>query len=582
MPIPDSFIDELVARSDIVDTVSSYVPLTKKGGNYWGLCPFHNEKTPSFSVSADKQIYHCFGCGKGGGVISFVMEMETASFPDAVRLLAQRAGMEMPEELNNAGESRRKERLLQLNREAARYFYANLALPQAKIGVEYLNRRGLSRRTVMNFGLGYALDSWDGLIAAMTARGYSKGELLEAGLVVKNTNGRIYDRFRNRVMFPIIDVRGNVIGFGGRVLDDSTPKYLNSPDTPVYNKSRNLFALNIAKKSKRGQIILTEGYMDTISLHQAGFDCAVASLGTSLTQEHAQLLSRYTKEVIIAYDGDGAGVKAAQRAISIFEKTGLTVKVLQVRGAKDPDEFLKKYGPEAFERLMSESENQVEYRLLQVQKKYDLSADDQKVSYLKEAAELVASLSSPVEREVYGRKAAAAADFSPDAMAQEVERARKRRNWKVKKQEERRELTPAVQRQPQNRSFKYTDMRSAMAEEGVLRLMLLDPALFRRAEALTPEDFSSPLLGKVFRLLRQRWRDGKELQAAALAGALEPEEMSHLAALLQKPESLSNGEQALRDYIRIIQMERVKREGAEGQDLLLAYREKKGMEDRKV
>ena len=580
MAIPERFIDELVSRSDIVDTVSAYVPLTKKGSNYWGLCPFHNEKTPSFSVSADKQIYHCFGCGKGGGVISFVMEMENASFPDAVRLLAQRAGMEMPEEMNGGGDGKRKERLLALNREAARYFYANLSLPQAAAGVAYLNQRGLSRRTVVNFGLGYALDRWDGLIEAMTAKGYTKGELLEGGLAVKNTNGRIYDRFRGRLMFPIIDVRGNVIGFGGRVLDDSTPKYLNSPDTPVYNKSRNLFALNIAKKSKRGEMILTEGYMDTISLHQAGFDCAVASLGTSLTQEHAQLLSRYTKKLIIAYDGDGAGVKAAQRAIGIFEKTGLEVRVLQMRGAKDPDEFIKKYGPEAFERLLSQSENQVDYRLLQVRQKYDLEQDDQKVAYLKEAAELVASLPSPVEREVYGRKAAQAARFSYDAMAQEIERARKRKTWKARKQEERRELTPALQQQPRNRSFKYEHLRSALAEEGVLRLVMLDPGLFRSAEELGEADFSSPVLAKIFTLLRQRWRDGKELGPAALAGSLEPEEMSHLAALLQKPESLANGEKAMHDYITTIQMERVKREGADGLDPLMAYREKKRMEDR--
>ncbi|MCI8538118.1 MAG: DNA primase [Oscillospiraceae bacterium] len=581
MPIPDSFIDELVARNDIVDTVSSYVALTKKGSNYWGLCPFHNEKTPSFSVSASKQIYHCFGCGKGGGVISFVMEQENLAFPDAVRLLAQRAGLEMPEELQNAGDGKRRERLLQLNREAARYFHANLSQPEARAGVDYLNHRGLSRRTVTNFGLGYAPDSWDGLISAMSARGYTKGDLLEGGLAVKNSSGRIYDRFRGRVMFPIIDIRGNVIGFGGRVLDDSTPKYLNSPDTPVYNKSRNLFALNIAKKSKRGQMILTEGYMDTISLHQAGFDCAVASLGTSLTQEHAQLLSRYAKEVIIAYDGDGAGVNAAQRAIRIFEKTGLQVKILQVQGAKDPDEFIKKYGPEAFERLLTQSENHIEYRLLQVQKKYNLEEDSQKVAYLKEAAGLVAGLTSPVEREVYGRKAAQAARFDAAAMMQEVERTRKSQTWKARKQEERRELTPAVQSQPKNRAFKYENVSSALAEEGVLRLVLLDPTLARKAEALKQEDFSSPLLGKIFGLLLQRWREGKELQAAALAGALEPEEMSHLASILQKPESLANGEQALSDYIRKIQMEQVKRANANGLDPLLAYREKKAMEDRK-
>ena len=301
MAIPESFIDELVARSEITDVVTTYVRLTRKGSNYWGLCPFHNEKTPSFSVSQEKQIYHCFGCGKGGGVISFIMAIENLPFVEAVRLLAQRAGMEVPETGENEGYRRRKERLLTLNKEAARFFHETLEGPAGAAGAEYLfGKRGLSRGTVTRFGLGVAPDGWDNLIQAMTAKGFSKRELLDAGLAVDSKKGRIYDRFRNRVIFPIIDLRGEVIGFGGRVLDDSTPKYLNSPDTPVYNKSRNLFALNIARKSKQGRIILTEGYMDTISLHQAGFDCAVASLGTSLTQEHAQLLSRYTKEAIIA------------------------------------------------------------------------------------------------------------------------------------------------------------------------------------------------------------------------------------------------------------------------------------------
>ena len=573
MAIPESFLEELTARSDIVETVSGYVTLNKKGNNYWGLCPFHNEKTPSFSVAPDKQIYYCFGCHKGGGVINFIMEVEGLPFPDAVRMLAQRAGMEVPEEEGGRDSRRRRERLLELNKETARWFHANLSDPVAAHAVEYLRGRALSPRTVKNFGLGFAPGEWDGLIRAMTQKGFSKAELLEAGLVVRNQNGRVYDRFRNRVMFPIIDIRGEVIGFGGRVMDDSTPKYLNSPDTPVFNKSRNLFAMNIAKKSKQGRVILTEGYMDTISLHQAGFDCAVASLGTSLTQEHAQLLSRYTKEAVIAYDGDGAGVAAAQRAITILEKTGLKVKVLRMRGAKDPDEFIKKYGREAFGALLDQSENHIVYRLLQVQQKYDLTVDEQKTAYLQEAADLVAGLTSPVEREIYGAKAAEAADFSSDAMSREVERRRKQRTWKARKQQERRDLTPSLQLQPEQRGMRYENLRSARAEEGVLRLMMLDPTLFRQAEGLEPEHFSSPLLGRVYGLLRRRYGEGKSLQPAALSESLTTEEMNHLIGLLQKPESLANGQQALGDYIKIIETERTM-----GTDdaALLAYREKKG------
>ncbi len=577
MAIPESFIDELVARSEITDVVSSYVRLTRKGSNYWGLCPFHNEKTPSFSVSQEKQIYHCFGCGKGGGVISFIMAIENLPFVEAVRLLAQRAGMEVPETGENEGYRRRKERLLTLNKEAARFFHETLKGPAGAAGAEYLfGKRGLSRGTVTRFGLGVAPDGWDNLIQAMTAKGFSKRELLDAGLAVDSKKGRIYDRFRNRVIFPIIDLRGEVIGFGGRVLDDSTPKYLNSPDTPVYNKSRNLFALNIARKSKQGRIILTEGYMDTISLHQAGFDCAVASLGTSLTQEHAQLLSRYTKEAIIAYDGDGAGVKAAQRAIPILEQTGIQVRVLRVTGAKDPDEFIKTYGPEAFGRLLNQSENHIEYRLRQIAAQYDLSDDQQKVEYLRSAAEMLSTLPSPVEREVYGVRVAEQTGLSADTMAREIQQAYNRRIKKAKKQQERRDLTPSIQLQPKERGLRYENLRSALAEEGVLRLMMLEPALFREADraGLEPERFSAPLLGKVYGLLRERFRRGSSTQLAALAGVLEPEEMSHMVQILEKPEDLSHSQQALRDYIDVIETEAVTRTGQAEVDPLMAARKK--------
>ncbi len=575
MAIPEAFLDELVARNEISDVVSSYVHLTRKGNNLWGLCPFHNEKTPSFSVSTDKQIYHCFGCGKGGGVISFIMEIENLPFVEAVRLLAQRSGMELPENGENEGYRRRKERLLALNKEAARFFHQRLLSPQGAAGAEYLfGKRKLSKGVVTRFGLGMSPDGWDGLITAMIAKGYTKRELLDAGLAVDNKKGRIYDRFRNRVMFPIIDLRGEVIGFGGRVLDGSEPKYLNSPDTVIYNKSRNLFALNLARKSKQGRIILTEGYMDTISLHQAGFDCAVASLGTSLTQEHAHLLSRYTKEAVIAYDGDGAGVSAAQRAIPILEKTGIQVKVLQVRGAKDPDEFIQKYGREAFQKLITGSENHIEYRLRQIQTKYNLEDDTQRVDFLRECAAMLATLPSPVEREVYGGRMAALAGVSPETMAQEIKREGERRLRQAKKQQERKDLTPAIQLQPKNYGIRYENLRSARAEEGVLRLMLLEPDLFRDIPDLKPEQFSSPLLGKVYALLLRRLEEGRSIQLSTLAAELEPQEMSHLASILEQPESLPNSRQALRDYIAIIQTEALKRGGDGELDPLLAARNK--------
>ena len=570
MAIPDRFLDELIARIDIVDLVSESVRLTKKGRNYWGLCPFHSEKTPSFSVSADKQIYKCFGCGKGGGAINFVMELDNLPFRDAVALLAKRAGLEVPDSGSSAGAKERREKLLTINKQAARTFHRWLYAPEGADGLAYLQRRGLSRRTLTSFGLGFAPNRWDALIQELGQQGYDKRDLLDAGLAVRNQDGRIYDRFRNRVMFPIIDIRGEVIGFGGRVMDDSTPKYLNSPDTPVYNKSRNVFALNIAKKSKAGRVILTEGYMDTISLHQAGFDSAVASLGTALTPEHAQLLSRYFPEAIIAYDGDGAGVSATQRAIPLLERAGMKVRVLRVTGAKDPDEFIKQFGRDAFLRLLDQSENQVDYRLEQIRKKYDLSDDSQKVGFLQEAAQLLSSLPSAVEREIYGRHAAETAGVSPEAVAQEVKKAFQRRLRKEQKQQERRDLTPAIQLQPKSRGLRYENIRSARAEEGVLRLLLLDPSLHRELTQLRPEEFSSPLLGKAYALLLRRAEDGLSTQLSLLAGELTGEEMDHLTQVASSPESMANSRQSLADYIAVIRAEAIKRSGASGNDLLLA------------
>lgn len=575
MAIPAQFIDELMARCDIADVVADYVPLTRKGGSLWGCCPFHSERTPSFHVVPERQMYKCFGCGKGGGVINFIMEIENLSYPDAVRFLAKRAGLEVPEERGDGGFRKRRERLLALNKEAARYFHSVLHSPAGRAGVDYLfGKRRLSKATVTRFGLGMAPDGWDKLITEMKSKGYEKSELLEAGLVVLSKEGRVYDRFRNRVMFPIIDLRGDVIGFGGRVLDDSTPKYLNSPDTPIFNKGRNLFALNIAKKTRLGRIILTEGYMDTLSLHQAGFDCAVASLGTALTGDHAQLLARYTKEVVIAYDGDGAGVSAAQRAIGLLEKTGMKVRVLRMKGAKDPDEFIGKYGAEAFAKLLDQSENHIEYRIDQVKGKYDLTDDAQRVEFLKEAVPILAQLPSPAEREIYGARCAELAGVSAEVVTQEVKRERSRLSWKAKKQQERRDLTPTVQLQPKERALRYDNIRSARAEEGVLRLVVLDPELFGSAAVLEPEHFSAPLLGKVFGLLRARWTSGLSVSLAALAGDLEPAEMSHLSGVLTQPESLQNGARAMRDYIEIIETEAEKRRLAGESEELLAMQKK--------
>lgn len=581
MAIPSSFIDDLVARSDIVDVVSDYVKLTPKGGSYWGLCPFHGEKTPSFHVRADQQNYHCFGCGKGGGVISFVMEVENLPYLDALRLLAKRAGVEFPEQNMDQRSRRKRARLLELNKEAARFFHSQLHGPAGRQGLEYLQRRGLSRGIMTRFGLGFAPDNWDSLIRAMAQKGYEKGDLLEAGLAVSSQKGRIYDRFRGRVMFPIIDLRGDVIGFGGRVMGDGAPKYLNSPDSPVFNKSRNLFALNLAKNTKLGRIVLTEGYMDTISLYQAGFDCAVASLGTSLTADHAKLLSRFTKEVVICYDADSAGIQAANRAIPLLEKTGLKVRVVRVHGAKDPDEFLKKFGPDAFAKLLDQSENYVNYNLRQLQEKYDLTDPIQRAEFARAGAEVISQLESPVEREVHAGQLAQTTGVGKDALLQEIQRCRRKRFYQAKKKQERRDLTPVNQIQPKSRQMRYDNPRSARAEEGILRLLMLDSSLARQISDLTPADFTAPVLGKIYGVLRDRMDQGRSLQLGALEGELSGEEISLLTEIMGRPASLENGAAAMADYRSVMETERMKQQTTTDEAVLLAardnYRKKKGI-----
>ena len=551
MAFSQDFLQELSDRNPIEDVVGEYVQFTKRSGqNLFGLCPFHSEKTPSFSVSPSKQIYHCFGCGKGGSVINFIMEIENLSFPEAVEFLARRAGMKVPEQQSDPGKPKR-DRLYALNRDAARFFYEQLSTPAGAAAVDYMLRRGITPGTARRFGLGCAPESWDALCSAMKEKGYTERELYDAGLVRRGKKGGVYDAFRGRLMFPVIDVRGNVIAFSGRALGDVEPKYLNSPETPVFSKSHNLFGLNLAKKSKSGYIILVEGNIDVVSLHQAGFDSAVASLGTSLTPEQARLISRFKQEVVIAYDADEAGKKAAQRAIGILEKLELKVRVLTVRGAKDPDEFIKAKGPEAFQNLLAESENHVEYRLDAVRAKHDLATDEGKVAYLKEAAGVIVQLPDRAAREVYAMRAASQCGVSTEAVQDEVRQQRRRRAAAARRQTEREELRPLRMSQPQERGIQYKNPRSAAAEEGVIRLLNLDPSLFRGV-GLAEADFSSPELWRIYSALRRRADEGAGLSPAAMSGELSPEEFSLFTSVIQKPESAANAPRALADYIAIM------------------------------
>ena len=579
MAFSPAFLDELIARNPIEDVVGQYVNLRRSGSNLFGLCPFHGEKTASFSVAPDKGMYYCFGCHKGGGAINFVMEVEGMSYPDAVRNLAARVGLPVPEDEQYESQYKRQERLWAANKEAARFYHSQLYAPIGKAALEYAMGRGMPKGTLINFGIGYAPDSWDSLVKHLRSKGYTDEELKESGLVtVSQKNGNLFDRFRDRLMFPIIDVRGNVIGFGGRIMkkDDNAAKYLNSPETLIFNKRKNLFALNLAKKSKLGYLILVEGYMDAITLHQYGFDCAVASLGTALTSDGANLLSKYTDEVVLIYDGDTAGQNATQRAIPILEKSGLKVRVLQMQGAKDPDEYLKKFGADKFKLLLEGSANRIEYQLNAIRKKYDLSIDDEKVQYVQESADLIASLDSSIKQEIYGKRVAEAAVISGEAMKLEISKAFKRRRNREKKAQERIDLAPAQQFQRRGGSkVIYHNVKSGVAEQRLIAMVLREPALLDMAAELKAEEFSVPLFSKVYAQLQQRHQMHQEISLAVLT-EVDADEMSHLAGMLYQQNMVN--EDAFRDCIRTIKDE-YRSAKVETDDDLLAFQ--KRMQQRK-
>jgi len=401
---PEEWIDEVISRNDIVDVVSEYVTLKPSGRGYFGLCPFHNEKTASFHVSSERQLYHCFGCGEGGNVVSFIMAIERMEFVEAMKYLAERAGIPLPDTSDQVLYQQKKDKkqlIIEINRECAKYYHQMLMKPEGKEALDYLFSRGLNNNIIRIFGLGYAPNSWASARDYLNRQGYTDQQLIEAGIVVQNPeNGRIYDRFRNRIMFPIINTRGMVVGFGGRVMDDSLPKYLNSSDSPAFNKSVNLFGLNLAAKARPLEyLIIAEGYMDVITLHQYGFPQAVASLGTSLTSEQAKLMRRYASEIYVAYDGDEAGQKATMRAIDIIKEAGCKARVIQFPNNLDPDEVLKQYGPEYFRELLVKSLSMLDFKLSVLRRKYDLNTTEGKVGFATDAARVLAEVDNHIERD---------------------------------------------------------------------------------------------------------------------------------------------------------------------------------------
>ena len=479
MAFPEGFLQELKMRNDITEVVSPYVNLKRRGRNMVGLCPIKKKKTPSFNIYTENGSFYCFGCGVGGDVISFIMKIENLDYVDAVKFLAQRAGMELPENSYDDSMSKLRKRIYEANREAARFYYKTLYQPLGKEGLDYLHGRMLSDRTIRHFGLGFADDDWSSLTTHLKSLGFSENELVSANLAVQRRSGNgVYDRFTNRVMFPIIDLRGNVIAFGGRIMTDQKPKYLNTSDTPVFKKSENLFSLNNAKNAGSRTLMLCEGYMDVIAVTQAGFKNAVATLGTALTTEQAMLIKRYADEVIICYDADEAGQKATARAIPILRNAGLLVRVLTIPNGKDPDEFIKSQGadgPEAFKAIIDRSGNDVDYRLQKLKADFNLDVSDGKVGYLEAASRIIASIQSPIEQDVYASKLCK--EFQIDknafkAQLQKLNKSRYREDYRKQQQKIRADLSGRGDRVDTD---KAKVPRSSSAEEALVVYLINNP-----------------------------------------------------------------------------------------------------------
>ena len=553
--LSDQFLQELKYRSDIEQVVGSYVNLRRRGRTLSGLCPFHSEKSPSFTVYPENQSFYCFGCGAGGDVISFIRRIENLDYMEAVRLLAQRAGMQVPEEAGDDRSSRLRKRILELNRDAARYFHRSLMSEAGRPGRAYLIGRGLTKDTIIHFGIGYAAEGWDGLANAMRQQGYTKEELLVAHLVNEGARGGIYDTFRNRAIFPIIDLRGNVIAFGGRNLGEKGPKYLNSSDTLVFKKSRNLFALNFAKSSPRKELILCEGYMDVVSMHQAGFTNAVATLGTALTEEQCRLIAQYTGEVLLSYDSDGPGQAATQRATGLLEAAGVKIKVLSIPDAKDPDEFIKKFGAERFGQLIEGSSSATDFAINKLRKENDVITAEGKVSFLKQFAVLMAGLPSPIEREVYLSKICRELEVDKAAVAGQIEREQKKRSYRDRKKEERELISPPVK----NAADREDELlwrqhpREMKAAERLLRYLLRNPDQAESLRDKLPENY---LLSEgdrtLYRALLQRGLAGQELSITALGEALPPQTVDRVAKW-QLPGEPAVSDREAEDCLRCLQ-----------------------------
>ena len=554
--INERFIHELQEKVDIEEVVSSHVNLKRRGKTLTGLCPFHNEKTPSFTVYPDTRSFYCFGCGAGGDVITFIRRIENLDYVEAVKSVAQMAGMPMPEDGYDDTLSKKRMRILAANREAARFFNACLTDPKNREAYDYFINRGLSPNTITKFGLGYAPDDWHQLINHMKSKGYSEQELVFADLAIrseKNGKTNYYDKYRNRVIFPIIDLRGNVVAFGGRVLDDSKPKYINTGDTLVYKKGSGVFALNFAKNANDNKLILVEGYMDVIALHQAGFGNAIAGLGTAFTPEQANLLSRYAEEVIICYDNDGAGREATKKALNVLGRTGLKLRVVTMSGGKDADEIIRTHGKERFASLLNESANKTEYRILQEREKYNLLTDDGKLKFLLAATQILAECGE-IECDIYATRLSNELGVNTESIKAQIKSARsKLRRSDDERRRREQETMLSKSFEDKNNPERQANLRAARAEETLISSLMRNPDFYNKIkDDLSPGDFVTAFNKRVYECLADKLESGLDPELSLFAKDFSPEEMDSVTRMFHISKNLNNTVKECEDCIAVL------------------------------
>lgn len=558
MALSDSFLQELKMKTDIEDVISTYVTLKRRGATLVGLCPFHNEKTPSFTVYPATQSFYCFGCGAGGDAITFLKKIENLDYLDAVKTLAQRAGLQMPQEGFDDSLSKRRRRILEMNREAARFYHSVLLSPEGKMGYDYYIGRALSAATINHFGLGFAPNQWDALLKHMRAKGYQPAELVDAGLARKGQKG-YYDNFRNRVMTPIIDVRGNVIAFGGRVLDDSKPKYINTGDTLVYKKTNELFALNFAKDSKEDALILCEGYMDVIAMHQAGFTNAVAGCGTALTTEQVRLISRYAKEVILTYDADEAGQKALQKAMTLFDQTDVKVRIPALVGGKDPDEIIRTYGRDKFKGMLEGASNETEFRLLALRRQYNLATTQGKIDFIGGALQILATL-PPVEQDLYVSRLSEKLGVERQNMKVQLQDLVVRQGNRREKREFKRIVQENMRKTARETMATDASLRKLRAEDRLISLLLRYPDCSRLCKDFDPQWLTPGFAQRVFTLILQRLENGDGTELMDLRDRLTDDEMGRLSGIIARGGESADAKQEFSDCLQTIRAEQQKKQ----------------------